>query len=124
MKKMRLVFALALAGLTALTAQASPMDNEEAASIADVAPPVMEFVDPEVFIQPEINVIFAVGSGFNSCPFHPDIIYACTTMVSFDSNEIFLEADPASAAVPEPATLPLLGLGLVAIAAMRRNRQK
>ena len=123
MKKMRLVFALALVGLTAMTAQASPVDNEEAVSIADVAPPVMEFVDPEVFIQPEINVIFAVGSGFNSCPFHPDIIYACTTMVSFDISEIFLEVDPASAEVPEPATLLLVGLGMAGLA-VRRKRQK
>lgn len=119
MKKMRLVFALALAGLTALTAQASPVDNEEAVSIADVAPPVMEFVDPEVFIEPEINVISAPSTGGNW--------YWSSGLVMSVSADFLMvtadEQDPASAEVPEPATLLLVGLGLAGLA-VRRKRQK
>ena len=120
MKKMRLVFALALAGLTALTAQASPMDNEEAVSIADVAPPIMEFVDPEVFIQPEINVIAAPPTGGNWYWSSGVVMWLSASQ---DFMFVIAADEPASAEVPEPATLLLVGLGMAGLA-VRRKRQK
>ena len=120
MKKMRLVFALALAGLTALTAQASPVDNEEAVSIADVAPPIMEFVEQEVFIQPEINVISAPSTGGT---WYSSYGVGMSVSASEDFFIVIAAEEPASNSVPEPATLLLVGLGMAGLA-VRRKRQK
>jgi hypothetical protein len=128
MKKMRLVYALALAGFATLNAHATPVaqDAEAGGDEAEIVVAVTSDELPTANFQPGVNVILSPEPALGFLNFDDGTtICACTILSNVDVTDLVTAeiADPG-AAIPEPATLPLLGLGLAGIFAVCRKRQR